>query len=250
MLRQPTCFITKTAISFLQLSTSPSKQPCTNPNPARFGFEGAELVSTPVDPSKIAKFKNLPYREGTGPLTHTKPVDAFSIVIDAIAAQFREEPPQNSSDQSRGGGGTSWVNPRKHTGGTTLSNTTKHDFRDLKGRRDISLASRDKRDHLQAFQDPGGAPQHRNMGCMPMADARPIPWTPREVVNTMEAEKDEAATRTRTVGRQMWLRGPGDLFWESFPSLININKWPSKIYKQTYQQHKQLFTHTLKLCSD
>jgi len=195
VLRQPTCFITKTAISFLQLSTSPSKQPCTNPNPARFGFEGAELVSTPVDPSKIAKFKNLPYREGTGPLTHTKLVNAFSIAIDAIAAQFREEPPQNSSDQSRGGGGTSWVNPRKHAGGTTLSNATKHDFRDLKGRRDISLASRDKRDHLQAFQDPGGAPQHRNMGCMPMADTRPIPWTPREVVNTMEAEKDEAATR-------------------------------------------------------
>ena len=41
--------------------TSPSKQPCTNPNPAQFSFEGAKLVSTPIDPSKIAKFKNLPY---------------------------------------------------------------------------------------------------------------------------------------------------------------------------------------------
>jgi len=85
---------------------------------------------------------------------------------------------------------------------------------------------------------------------MPMVDKGLVSWTPKKQVanmtTTKEAEKDEAAT----VGMQMWLRGPGDPFWESFPPLININKRPPKIYKQMYQQHKQLFTHTLGLRSD
>ena len=125
-----------------------------------------------------------------------------------------EEPPQISSDQSRGGGGTSWVNPRKHAGGATLSDATKRDFRDLKGRGDINLASEDKKDHLLVFRDTGGAPQHREEGYMPMVDARPIPWTPREVANTTttkEAEKDEVGTVGMMM--QMWLCGPGDPFW-------------------------------------
>jgi len=84
---------------------------------------------------------------------------------------------------------------------------------------------------------------------MPMVDARPIPWTPREVANAttrMKAEKDD----TEMVGMQMWPRGPGDPFWESFPPLIDINKQPPKVYKQTYQQHSQMFMHTLGLRSD
>jgi len=35
----------------------------------------------------------------------------------AITDEFLEEPPQISSDQSRGGGGASWINPRKHREG-------------------------------------------------------------------------------------------------------------------------------------
>ncbi len=63
---------------------------------------------------------------------------------------------------------------------------------------------------------------------MPMVDARPIPWTPREVANAttrMEAEEDDSTT----VGMQMWPRGPGNPFWESFPPLIDINKRQPKI---------------------
>ena len=84
---------------------------------------------------------------------------------------------------------------------------------------------------------------------MPMVDARPIPWTPREVANTMtrmEAEEDDSVT----VGMQMWPHSPGDPFWESFPPLIDINKQPPKTYKQTYQQHSQMLAYMLGLRSD
>jgi len=124
--------------------TSPSKQPYTNLIPARFSFEGAEPAPMPtMDPNmtlskgqypsslaEIVKTKNLPCREGIGPLTaHTpKPDGTFPIAINAITAEFCEEPPQISWDQSRGGGGTSWVNPRKHAGGATLSDATKRNF--------------------------------------------------------------------------------------------------------------------------
>jgi len=62
--------------------------------------------------------KNLPYWEGIGPFTHTlKPDDAFSIAIYTITLEFLKEPSQISSDKSRGGGGTSWINPRKYMEG-------------------------------------------------------------------------------------------------------------------------------------
>jgi len=249
----------------LEIGPTPtSKQPYTNPIPARFSFEGAEPAPMPMDPNvtlskgqypsslaEIVKTKNLPCREGIGPLTHTpKPDGTFPIAIDTITAEFCEEPPQISSDQSRGGGGTSWVNPRKHAGGARLSDATKRDFRDLKGRGDISLISGAEENHLPVFGDAGGAPQHKKVGYMPMVDKGLVSWTPKkQVANTTtmkEAEKDEAAT----VGMQMWLRGPGDPFWESFPPLIDINKQPPKVYKQTYQQHSQMFTHMLGLRSD
>ena len=111
------------------------------------------------------------------------------------------------------------------------------------------MASGDEENHLPVFGDTGGALQHREEGYMPMVDARPIPWTPREVANTttrMEAEKDN----TETVGMQMWPHGPGNPFWESFPLLIDINNQPPKVYKQMYQQHSQMFTHMLGLRSD
>jgi len=95
----------------------------------------------------------------------------------------------------------------------------KHNFQDLKGRGDINLASGDEENHLPVFGDTGGAPQHREEGYMLMVDARPIPWTPREVANAttrMEAEIDD----TETVGMQMWPHSAGDLFWESFPPLV------------------------------
>jgi hypothetical protein len=67
--------------------------------------------------AEIAKTKNLPYREGIGPLTHTpKPDSTFPMAIDA---EFLEERPQISSNQFRGGGEASWVNPRKDTEGAT-----------------------------------------------------------------------------------------------------------------------------------
>ena len=84
------------------------------------------------------------------------------------------------------------------------------------------MASGDEENHLAVCGDTGGAPQHREEGYMPIVDARPIPWTPREVANAttrMEAEKDDM----ETVGMQMWPRSPGDPFWESFPPLIDTN---------------------------
>jgi hypothetical protein len=184
----------------------------------------------PFSPAEIVKTKDIPYREGIGPLTHnTKPDDAFSIAIDAITTEFCKEPPQISSDQSRGGGGTSWVNPRKHAGGARLSDAAKRDLRGLERKGNISLVSGDEENHLPGFGDAGEAPQHKKVGYIPMVDKGLVSWTPKKQVanttTTKEAEKDEAAT----VGMQMWLRGPGDPFWESFPPLIDINKRPPKI---------------------
>jgi len=235
-----------------------------HPIPVQFSFEGAEPAPQPMDPNatlskgqypsslaEIVKTKNLLCREGIGPLMHTpKPDGTFPIVIDAITAEFCEEPPQISLDQSRGGGGTSWVNPRKHAGAATLSDATKRDFRDLKGRGDINLVSGDEENHLPGFGDAGEAPQHKKVGYMPMVDKELVSWTPKkqeaDAISTMEAEEDDAAM----VGMQMWLHGPGDPFWELFPPLININKQLPKIYKQTHQQRDQMLAHTLGLRSD
>ena len=130
------------------------------------------------------------------------------------------------------------------------SDATKRDLRGLEGEGDISLISGAEENHLPVFGDAGGAPQHKKVGYMPMVDKGLVSWTPKkQVANTMttkEAEKDEAAT----VGMQIWLHGPGDPFWESFPPLIDINKRLPKIYKQTHQQRDQMLAHTLGLHSD
>jgi len=89
------------------------------------------------------------------------------------------------------------------------------------------------------------------MGCMPMADARPIPWTPREVVNTMEAEKDEAARDSDGWQADVAAR-PGRSVLGIVPiTLIDINKRLSKINRRTSNTSNcSEFTHTLGLRSD
>ena len=218
-------------------------------NPTQSKFDDAESVSTPMNlnanlsggqhPStaaEIAKTNNLPYREGTGPPTHTlRPDAAFSIAIDAMTPKIREEPPHFSSDQSRGGGGASWVNPRKHAGGATRLDHVKRDFRGLGGGRDISLARNDEKGHLPYFEDPGGVPQHRRGGYQPIEARRSIPGTPREGANVMlkmEAEEEDAAT----VGTQMWPCGPVDPIWKTFPPL-EIDKPPAPIINDQGHAH-------------
>jgi len=123
----------------------------------------------------------------------------------AIDAMNLEEPPQISSDKSRGGGGTSCINARKDEEGATHLDRAKRDLRGLKWEGDISLVSEEEKDLLP---DPGGVPQHRKVGYRPMVDRRPVPRTPRKGANAMwttKAEEDEVAT----VGLQMWLHGLG-----------------------------------------
>ena len=186
--------------------------------------------------TKITKTKNLPFREGIGPPTHTpKPATTFSIAIDVISPNFREEPPHFSSDKPRGRGGVSWVNPRKHEGGATLSKAGVHDFRDLRGGRNISLVSNDEKGHSPPFQDPGGVPQHRRGGYQPIEDRRPVPGTPRKggQRDVVDEGREESAA---TVGTQMWPRGPVDPIWKVFPPL-EIDKPPMPIINDQGHSH-------------
>jgi hypothetical protein len=182
--------------------------PCT-PIHAQPKFDGTEIVSTPMDhentlsegqhlpsPAKIIKMKNIPFREGFGPPMHTpKSIPTFSIAIDTSLPKFREEPPHFSSDKSRGRGGASWVNPRKHGGGATHLKASVHDFRDLEGGRDMSLVRGKEKDLLP---DPGGVPQHRLVGCMPRADEKSSLDQSKGAHNAMwkaEAEAEEEVAR-------------------------------------------------------
>jgi hypothetical protein len=170
-------------------------------------LEGQHLPTA----AEIIKTKNLLYQEGIGPPTHTPTVE------------FLGQTPQISWDQSRGGGGTSWVNPRKHRGGTTLSKASVRDFRGLE-RADINLVKIDKKGHLPGFEDPGGVPQHWRGGYQPTGDRRPVPGAPRKgtnAISTAKVEEEDAAT----VGMQMW---PCDPFWKTFPPL-KIDKPPAPI---------------------
>ena len=168
-------------------------------------FDDADLTPTPMDHDEtLSKGQHPP-----------KSYAALSIAIDAINL---EEPPQISSDKSRGGGGTPCINAREHEGGTTHLDRVKRDLRGLGGEGAMSLASGDEGSHLPVFQDAGGVPQHRKVGYRPMVDGRPVPGTPRKGANAMwttKAEEDKIAT----VGTQMWPRGPTDPFWEMFPPL-------------------------------
>jgi hypothetical protein len=121
-------------------------------------------------PDEIAEIKNLPYREGIGPLTHTlKPND---IAINATTPEIHEEPPQVSSDKSRGGGGTPCINAREHEGGATHLDRVKRDLRGLEGEGDICWVSGGEENYLPVLQDAGGVPQHRLVGYMPRVDEK------------------------------------------------------------------------------
>ena len=140
----------------------------SNPRTPKFVSRSMDLKNTltegqqPPTTADMAKTSNLPYREGIGPLTHTPKPNA--IATDAITHEIREEPPQISSDKSRGGGGTSCINARKDEVGATNLDRVTRDLRGLERERDISVVNKDEKEHLPIFQDPGGVPQDRKMG--------------------------------------------------------------------------------------
>jgi hypothetical protein len=244
-----------------QRKVNPSTKDDAKSNPrtpihARSNFDNAEHVSRPMDnknillngqnPSEITKTSTVPFREGIGPLTHTpRPATACPIASDAKTPKFREEPSHFSLDKSRGRGGASWVNLRKHAERATRLKAGVHDFRDLEGAGNISLASIDEKGNLPVFEDPGGVLEHRRGGYQPIANRKPVPGTPRkggqrDVVN--EGREDEGAT----VGRQMWSRGPPDPFWKMFPPR-DVNKPPDEI---NGMMHAQTLAHAMGLRSD
>jgi hypothetical protein len=140
-----------------------------------------------------------------------------------MTPKFLEEPPEISSDRSRGWGKTSWVNPRKHAKAVMRSDIAKRDFRALEERK-ISLVRNNEIGHLQSSEDAGGVPPHTKVGHKPKEDARPVPGTPRKGTN-MEAEEDNAAT----VDTHMWPRGPDVPFWKTFPPPLKIDAPTIKI---------------------
>jgi hypothetical protein len=134
-----------------------------------------------------------------------------------MTAGFLDQLPRISSDQSRGGGGTSWINPRKCTKGPspptkfsdtlriepsdavfmtatdaitnerledpggTHSTAVKRVFQDLRGTRHIRFGRKSENNHLQLFGGAGKASQHKKWGYIPILDGRTVPWiSPRE----------------------------------------------------------------------
>ncbi len=87
----------------------------TNQIPTQFGFDNAELVLKLIDPnatplkdqhlSAVAKFT----------ATKVPPTGSNPRIPDTLALTDElEEPSQIFLDQSRGGGGVSWINLRKN----------------------------------------------------------------------------------------------------------------------------------------
>jgi len=96
------------------------------------------------------------------------------------------------------------------------ASTMKHNFRDLGGARDINLVRKDKKVHLPILQDPGGVPQHRRMGYMPMVDARPVPGTPRKGADAMwmtEMKEEEEVAGIHAADKRC-------LFLENVPTTL------------------------------
>jgi hypothetical protein len=105
----------------------------TNQIPAQFNLDGGELVLKLMDPnviplknqhlSAVARFvkvKDLPLAG-----TSLRIPDTFTF-----HAELLEGPPQISSDQPRGGGGVSWINPRKSRERRSPSTTFATQFSD------------------------------------------------------------------------------------------------------------------------
>ena len=61
-----------------------------------------------------------------------------------------------------------------------------------------------KKNHLQVFQDPGGAPQHRRVGYRPIVDARHVPGRPRKEAYALSTREDDNGFDSW----QIWPRGP------------------------------------------
>jgi hypothetical protein len=198
-------------------------------------FNDAEPISTPMDPNEtlsegqplslaemIVKIENLPHREGIGPLTHTPKLDdAVAIAIDAITPENREEPPQVSSDKSRGGGGASWVNPRKKAEGVAMGeleelggmrvNASKRDSRSLQGKGDISLVSGEEKDLLP---DQGGLPAQ--------SEHQTRSWNTQKG-DQCDVDEDRGVVEERSRGSGRDSRAP-PIFGKRFPPPLEINK--------------------------
>jgi len=156
-------------------------------------LEGQHLSTA----AKITKRKNLLYREGIGSLTlNLSSYAEFSITINTITSRFLEDPV-----------------------GATYLEATKCTFRQLQERRSIRSISRDEENalrNLQAFQDPGGAPQHREVGYRPVMNEKSSldqSKGARDVLLTMWKAKTRAAADTAGIHAADADRP----FWEMFP---------------------------------
>jgi len=164
--------------------------------------------------AKITKRKNLLYREGIGSLTLTPSSYAeFSITINAITSRFLEDPV-----------------------GAMYLEATKRAFQHLQGRESIRSISRDEENalrNLPAFQDPGGAPQHREVGYRPIMDEKSSldqSKGARNMLSTMWRAKARAAADT--VG--IHAADADHPFWEMFPPAPEINKPPALTQSRTH----------------
>jgi hypothetical protein len=123
-------------------------------------FDGAELVSTSTDPDKdlaksqhpatvadIAKIENLPFREADGFTTHALTNPNATLATPTVA-RFLEDT------------------------GATHSAAVNRIFQHLEGAGDISLVCGGEKNHLQILQDPGGAPQHTEVGYRAIMDEK------------------------------------------------------------------------------
>jgi hypothetical protein len=129
-------------------------------------WDPIDAIQPPSTRTDITKTNDIPFRKGIRPLVYastSQPQNSPAIKITT----FHAEPPQISSDQSRGGG-TSWINPRKYEKGATRSEAVKRDFRDLGGTKDISLVNKAKGITYQSFRIQST-----------LVDARHVPGTPR-----------------------------------------------------------------------
>jgi len=181
---------------------------------ARFNFENAKPVLTPMDPNvplskaqspskldDIAKMRNVPYREAMGSLMYvsmgTRPDITFAV---STVAQFLENP------------------------GIVHWEAVKHIFCYLKGTRNISLVYGDKKEDLQGWVDADGASQdHRRAisGYVFMVDGGAVSWTSKkQEIVTLSTTEAEYVAATHAAKEAVWLRR---LFGEIFPASSEIN---------------------------
>ncbi len=134
---------------------------------AKFISRSMDLENTlmegqhPRSLAEVAKVKNLPYREGIGPLMHVpmgiNPKTPLTIAITAeIFTKILEDL------------------------GSMHSNVTRHVFQDLGGTRGINSVEGDVGDDLQDLLDPGGAPQDTKVGVHAQCGYQTRSWNTQE----------------------------------------------------------------------